>query len=340
MRYGRYQLAGLGPGGGGPEPGPNEDTSFDIEFTAAEIGSSHCQLQLYVRHLADSGNVTVDWGDGMVQTCADGLATHDYTAAGLCPVRIGREAAWFRVWDCYTVDGRRLRTARPRIRLNWWGDRLTSANGTFCGWSNSTHGGLVGTLPRWGRSIESTSCCFEYCTDLEGTFPEWTDAITDASGTYQHVRFAQRIPEWGRNITNCASCFYECPNVYGPVPPWPEGCVDTNACYYGCANLEGEIPPWPAAAQVICTTYMNCPGLVGTIPPWPEGIRDVSCCYWNCTGLTGAWTDDPALLMPEEKVRYAPDSDYYCCRDTVTGCSDAVRALFWTNWGGTLPHPA
>ena len=86
--------------------------------------------------------------------------------------------------------------------------------------------------------------------------------------------------------------------------------------------------------------FKGCTGAVGIIPKWPENVKMVSGCYWNCPNLTGAWTDDPDLLMPEEKVRYSPDSDYYRCYDVVTGCSDAVRSLFWDRpWGGTIPRP-
>ena len=81
-------------------------------------------------------------------------------------------------------------------------------------------------------------------------------------------------------------------------------------------------------------------GATGIIPKWPEAVKSVNYCYKGCTGLTGAWTDDPALLMPEEKLRYSPDSNYYRCYDVVTGCAEAVRGLFWDkNWGGTIPRP-
>ena len=44
--------------------------------------------------------------------------------------------------------------------------------------------------------------------------------------------------------------------------------------------------------------------------------------------------------MPEEKLRYSPDSNYYRCYDVVTECAEAVRGLFWDkNWGGTIPRP-
>ena len=336
MRCGRFQMHGR-------RLRPWQDvTVFDVEFVDYEIRDSYCQLQIQVGRFVDQyESITIDWGDGTVDHQATYLAWHNYTSVGRYTIRIGKEARWFRVWDCYTVtsDGRTL-ISRPQMWLRHWSDWLESAEGTFCGWSDPAHGGLKGTLPPWGQSITTTRCCFEYCTDIEGKFPKWTNTITDAGGTYQHVKLQDRIPKWGKNIVRAGFCFYKCPNVSGPVPPWPSGCVELSSCYCGCTDLAGEIPPWPAAAQELDNVYKDCSGLVGIIPPWPEGISMCSGCYWNCTGLTGAWTDDPALLMPEEKVRYSPDSDYYRCYDTVMGCSDAVRALFWdAPWGGTIPRP-
>ena len=319
-----------------------EDTSFDIAFVDYEIRDSYCQLQLHMTRFPEYESVTVDWGDGTVEEWTDYLVWHNYRAVGRFTIRIGRQAKWFRLWDCYTVTtDRRVLTSRPQMWLNHWSDYLESCEGSFCGWSDPDHGGLCGTLPRWGWSTKDTFCCFQFCFDITGGFPEWTPNIVDATGTFDRCTgLAGEIPRWGENITDVSQCFCDCPGATGTIPPWPRNCVGFNSCYKGCTGLVGEIPPWPATAQELDSVYKDCAGLVGIIPPWPEGMTMCSGCYWNCAGLTGAWTDDPALLMPEEKVRYSPDSEYYRCYDVVTGCSDAVRSLFWDkHWGGTIPRP-
>ena len=317
----------------------NDETVFDVEFVDWEIRENYCQLQIQVgRFVNKYDSITIDWGDGTVDHQTTYLAWHNYTAVGRYTIRIGRECRWFRVWDCYTVtkQGQPL-TSRPQMWLHHWSDWLESAEGSFCSWSNSAHGGLKGTLPPWGRSITTTYCCFEYCTDIEGKFPEWTDAITDACGTYQHCKLTGPLPKWGKNIERCGFCYYMCNTVEGRFLPWPERCVETASCYYGCTRLVGDVPPWPDCASELSYTYKDCPGLTGVVPPWPTAAHDLSGCYSNCTGLTGAWTDDPALLMPEEKLQDGWMNRSY---DVVTGCSDAVRALFWDeNWGGTIPRP-
>lgn len=367
MRYGRFQLAGLvpvGSGGGGGEPGepdipdvpgrpdvpsgPDEpvdppemleETVFDVSFVDYEIRDNYCQLQLHMTRFPEYESVTVDWGDGTVEEWSDYFVWHNYRSVGKFTIRIGRQANWFRLWDCYTVttDMRLLRSC-PKMELHHWSDYLESCEGAFCGWSNNDHGGLVGTLPRWGRSIKKTYCCFQFCFDITGGFPEWTPAIEDACGTFDRCTgLAGVVPQWGENITCVRQCYCDCPGATGEFPPWPPNCTDFGSCYKNCTGMHGPIPPWPASGVLLGDAFAGCTGAFGSIPPWPEGITDLSGCYDGCENLTGAWTDDPAILMPEEKLQDGWMNRSY---NVVSGCADSLRALFWDqNWGGTIPRP-
>jgi hypothetical protein len=146
----------------------NDETVIDVEFVDYEIRDNYCQLQIQVgRRTALFDSITIDWGDGTVDHQTTYLAWHNYRAVGRYTIRIGKECRWFRIWDCYTVTtDRRTLVSRPQMWLRQWGDDLDSAQGSFCGWSDSTHGGLKGTLPPWGKSLTNTYCCFEYCKDL------------------------------------------------------------------------------------------------------------------------------------------------------------------------------
>lgn len=315
-----------------------EDTEFYVRIEDYEVGDGYCQLQLQMTHFPAYQAVTVNWGDGNLEQVRDYLVYHNYTRAGTYAVRIGREADWFRVWDCYTVTPRRLFYARPQMRLDHWGDFLESCDGAFCAWNDPDHGGLVGTLPRWGSSLKSTWCCFQFCRGVTGGFPKWTSKIEDASGTFERCEGLEGpIPAWGKNIANASQCFSDCPGVTGTFPMWPPHCRKMDYCYSNCSGLHGNIPLWPSGAESLAYCYRNCPGAVGAIPPWPSTVRDLSGCYKDCPNLTGAWTDDPARLMPEQKLQ---DGWLNRSHEVVTGCADSLRALFWDiNWGGTIPRP-
>lgn len=112
---------------------------------------------------------------------------------------------------------------------------------------------------------------------------------------------------------------------------WGDSLLSTFYSFSGCKNLTGFIPRWPAKTKEADGTYRNCLGLTGEIPAWGEKIIQAKYTYYNCPGLTGAWTDDAALLMPTKITEHD---------DCVSGASDALRALFYEDWGGTREKPA
>ncbi|MBO4709261.1 MAG: hypothetical protein J5727_05730 [Kiritimatiellae bacterium] len=319
-----------------------EDTVFDLVVEDFEIDGGYCQLQMRATRHKGCDSFRIDWGDGTVEEWADYVVWHNYTKAGCYTVRLGKNVKWWRLWDCYTVTPEpHIYVARPAIYPKCWSDWLESCEGTFCGWNNTYHGGVQGRIIPWGRSIQSVFCCYQFCFDVTGGFPPWTPAITDATGAFDRCTgLSGRVPRWGKNIVKVAQCYCDCPGATGPFPPWPERCTYFASCYKNATGMRGEIPAWPECGETLDSTFEGCVGATGIIPKWPESVKSLSSCYKGCTGLTGAWTDDPALLMPEEKVRYSPDSDYYRCYDVVAGCADAVRSLFWDkNWGGLIPRP-
>lgn len=319
------------------------ESAFDMEIADYEVRDGYCQLQMRATRREGCASLTVDWGDGTRDEQSDWVLWHNYDRPGRYTVRLGQSVRWWRLWDCRTVTAEsRVLLSRPAIFPKCWSDWLESCEGTYCGWSDPDHGGVQGEVIPWGRSVTSTFCCYQFCFDLTGGFVPWTPMVADATGTYDRCRgLSGRVPRWGENIVKVAQCYCDCPGAKGKFLPWPSRCTDFMSCYANATGMYGEIPAWPECAENLDSTFSGCTGATGIIPPWPTAMRSVNSCYRNCTGLTGAWTDDPALLMPEEAVRYEPGSDYFRCYDVVTGCSDAVRRLFWDrNWGGTIPRPA
>ena len=319
------------------------ESTFDIEFVDYEIKDGYCQIQIQFKLRDGFETCRIDWGDGEpTKASPTATAWHNYSNAGRYRVRIGEGAKWWRLWNGYTVDSKgKVYVSRPQVFPRRWGDFLESASGTYCGWSDDDHGGVQGPLPPWGKSMTSVFCCWQYCRDVTGGFPAWTDAITDATGAFDHCgKLAGKVPEWGRNIVKASQTYSDCPGATGPFPAWPRGLTECAKCYKNATGMRGEIPAWPSGAGDISSCFEGATGARGIIPAWPECVTDVSRCYFGCRGLVDAWTHEPTLLMPEEKVRYAPDSDYYRCYEVVTGCADSLRALFWDrNWGGTIPRP-
>ena len=102
--------------------------------------------------------------------------------------------------------------------------------------------------------------------------------------------------------------------------------------YDGCTGMGGALPPWPKAMTKCDQCYQNTLA-EGAIPAWPANVESGRMCYKGCAALVGAWTDDPLLLMPETmngQEGYVTDHD-----DVVSGTGEALRALFYEDWGGT-----
>ena len=271
-----------------------EETIFDISFEDWEIREGgYCQVQFYQTPRDGFDAIGVDWGDGTVQEWPKSRynMAHNWTKPGRYRVKFDKRLKWFRFTECWTVTSdNKILVSRPAVFPIQWGDFVESAQGTFCAWNNSEHGGGVqGPVIPWGKSIKSVFCCYQFCVNITGGFPKWGPSVTDCTGAFD-----------------------------------------------GCTGLGGAIPPWPKNATECDQCYQNT-GATGIIPAWPETMESVRMCYKGCKSIEGAWTDDPELLMPPtinhtEGMVTAHD-------EVVTDASDALRALFYEDWGGTRTRP-
>ena len=138
-----------------------------------------------------------------------------------------------------------------------------------------------------------------------------------------------RILRWADTQTLFHAVARTCRNLTGPIPRWPQGATGVDEAYEGCHNLTGKIPAWTdkiTSCRYTYSLYKPVSSLTGPIPKWGKSMRSVASCYSGRSDLTSAWTDDPAELMPTNITSHGN-----CVIDT----SDALRALFYSDWGGT-----
>ncbi len=162
---------------------------------------------------------------------------------------------------------------------------------------------------------------------------QWGDFVESANGTYCGWRGVRgTVPKWGRSMKDAFCCYQYCEGLTGGFPKWGPSFTDCTGVYDGCTGMGGALPPWPKAMTACDQCYKNTLA-EGTIPAWPANVASGRSCYEGCARLMGAWTDDPLLLMPETmngQEGYVTDHD-----DVVKGTGDALRALFYEDWGGT-----
>ena len=284
-------------------------SAFEVTVT------SGATFTVALTRLSGHASATVDWGDGTASTHTSSPASHAYAAEGKFVVKISDDVSTFSVYD-YAAS-RPLVTAALR-----WGDSVTSAASTYRECSK-----LTGFVPRWGKNVTDANRTYIYCGSLNCEIPPWGENLAIAQGTYAFCyNLTGTIPPWGANVTDAGSTYDTCENLTGTIPPWNDKITNANWTYIRCSKLTGEIPPWTDKIVYAFRTYRTCPLLTGKIPKWGAAMKDVGYCYQESTGLTGAWTDDPAELMPTDITSH---------EGVVTDASAALRALFYSNWGGT-----
>ena len=162
---------------------------------------------------------------------------------------------------------------------------------------------------------------------------QWGDFVESANGTYCGWRGVRgTVPKWGRSMKDAFCCYQYCEGLTGGFPKWGPSFTDCTGVYDGCTGMGGALPPWPKAMTKCDQCYQNTLA-EGVIPAWSANVESGRMCYKGCSGLVGAWTDDSLLLMPETmngQEGLVTDHD-----EVVAGTGDALRALFYEDWGGT-----
>ena len=251
-----------------------EETIFDIEFDEIEIPEGgQCQVQFYITPRAGFDAVGVDWGDATKQDWPKSQYTmwHNWTATGKYRVKFDKRLKWFRFTECWTVTSdNKILVSRPAVFPIQWGDFVESAQGTFCAWNNSEHGGGVqGPVIPWGKSIKSVFCCYQFCINITGGFPKWGPSVTVCDGTYQYCSgLGGKIPPWPKNAVSCDQCYLNTAAT-GIIPAWPETVETARMCYQGCQGLTGA---WTDDPELLMPERMN--GQQGMVTNHDDVVKD------------------------------------------------------------------
>ena len=87
--------------------------------------------------------------------------------------------------------------------------------------------------------MKDAFCCYQYCTNVTGSFPKWGPSFTDCTGVYDGCTgLSGPIPAWPKNMVKCDQC-YQKTGASGTIPAWPESLTSARSCYKECAGLTG-----------------------------------------------------------------------------------------------------
>ena len=255
-----------------------------------------------------------------------------FSAAALpLGLRLGTRALVAAQTPAETPEERAYRIYAPNTAFE-----VTVTNGATFAFSKLTRlSGHASFTVDWGDGSSSEHAANGTASHVyaaDGKFVvKISDDISSFSINANSKTFVTAALRWGDSVTDASLTYSWCTGLTGFVPRWGENIVNANSTYYNCSRLTGFVPPWTDKITNASLTYYICTGLTGTIPRWGENIVNASETYQTCSGLTGAWTDDPAELMPERITSHG---------NCVIWSSAALRALFYSDWGGTREKPA
>jgi hypothetical protein len=200
-----------------------------------------------------SPNITVDWGDGLIETfTTTGIKSRTYSSAGTYNAKLYGSFA----------SGGNIRlgsnaTNRPRLKSVSAFPFIPGLNG----FQNCIEGGtgLTGAIPadlfRYNPLATNFQNCLQGCSNLTGTIP---------ADLFRYNTLA----------TNFSGCLQACSKLTGTIPAdlFRYNILATlfTGCLQACSKLTGTIPADLFRYNILATDFTNClrdnNSLTGTIP--------------------------------------------------------------------------
>ncbi|MBQ9732460.1 MAG: leucine-rich repeat protein, partial [Alphaproteobacteria bacterium] len=259
-----------------------------------------------------SGNFTVDWGDGTVESYNGNTSvSHTYSGTGDFDVVLSGTIKHFATSTSTNANITHLLSLNLPSVLSYNSafsskttivstipalpTNLKDATLMFYGCS-----GLTGSIPKLPSTITDAMRMFDSCNHLTGTIPTLPSSLVDAtemfescvslSGTLNNTNLANT------KIKYADSMFRHCRNLKGSIPALPQTLIEADRMFYNCNSLTGSIPALPTSIKTAGFMFYYCYSLTGNIPTLPPQLSTGSSMFENCTGLTGSIPSLPSTL--------------------------------------------
>ena len=278
---------------------------FIILVNTALAGSASDTMQLPIR----GTNMTIDWGDGTVETGITQIATpssanwitHQYSDSGVYQIKItGLD------WIYFVNAGDRLKLLEIQ---NWGTGQWALMQGAFGGCQNMT--GTFTDVPDLSN-ITSMRSMFDGATSFNSDISLWNTAnVTDMGFMFRNAsNFNSDLSNWDvGNVTDMRSMLQQTVNFNSVISGWNTANVTSMRSMFRLAsNFNGDISGWNTAKVMDMNFMFNqAPNFNQDLSGWcVEKIAsrpndfDFAANSWvyNTNGDTGS-TDgvDPATII-------------------------------------------
>ena len=183
-----------------------------------------------------TGEYTVDWGDGTVETI-NGTAKHRYSDAGNYSISITGN---------YTKIYLHGSSPKGLLSIDQWGDvKWTSMAYAFSGARNMVYN--TTDVPDLS-SVTDTRYMFYFAKKFNGDLPSWNvSGVTDMSHMfYETTAFNGNITTWDvSNVTDMSWMFYESDTFNQDISSWNvSGVTDMSWMFSRAFAFNQDISPW------------------------------------------------------------------------------------------------
>ena len=282
-----------------------------------------------------TGNYTVDWGDGTNSTTHVSDATHEYGTADDYTVRISGE--FTRIHLDRDVDN-----APQLLSIDNWGDiEWSSMEGAFSGASNMTYSAVDvpnfsgvtsmsnmfagasafnGDLSGWDvSSVTSMFSMFNHASAFDRPLNGWNvSSVTDMSGMFVSASaFDQPLNNWNvSKVTSMRSMFYDAASFNQPLNNWNVSSVTgMSNMFFGASSFNQPLNNWNVSSVTgMSNMFFGASVFVQNLGNWYVVPNNTSITPMAVPGIVGEISAQNDVLRdhtPKYEKGNSDDSDHF-----------------------------
>ena len=263
-----------------------------------------------------TGNYTVDWGDGTDSTTHVSDATHTYSTAGDYTVSISGDFKKIFLNGVRSSSVSEAKNAKHLLSIEQWGDmEWSSMASAFRGASSMMYNAVDtpdlsnvksmeymfnaarafnGDLSSWNVSqVTNMGFMYHNADAFNGDISGWNvSKVTNMRAMFASAdAFNQPLNRWDvSQVTNMDSMFIGADAFNGDISSWNVSAVtDMNSMFNGASSFNGDISSWNVSAVTDMNSMFNgASSFNGDISSWNvSAVTDMSSMFDGASSFNG-----------------------------------------------------
>jgi surface protein len=254
-----------------PAP-PFVSVPYSVVVDTSKIPNTNTDKKIYVTaEIKNMGNVTVDWGDGTIETRTSQIVfgydtdivwNHTYSVKKQYTIQISSSTGYL-----WAQVGNNVRPGRgfgfsaledlAMIAVTSWGNhKFHTMTNMFC--RNANFNSIPTTVPDLSECT-SLTFLFDYATIFNQSINDWNITnIKSLNNIFPNSSFNQPLDKWDTsNVTDMSGLFVACP-FNQPLNSWNTSKVTTMwFMFYAASSFNQPLDKWNTS-NVISMGFMFC----------------------------------------------------------------------------------